>query len=306
MTAIERLVAIAQAEIGYLEKATNAMLDDKTANAGSNNYTKYARNLDAIGNFYNGPKNGYAWCDVFVDWCMWKTFGLEMAKKLLCQPDNSLGAGCTYSAGYYKSNGRFFYSGPQVGDQIFFTSDGGKTCYHTGLVTEVKNGRVYTIEGNTSSASGVVPNGGAVAAKSYNVTSTSIAGYGRPDYSIIEEECDMTKEEVKQLIQSEVKAAISEVKQAAIEAAKEAAPEIVRAYRTSLQDNDASAWSQADRDRAVASGLFVGSGNADTGEQNYMWEDFLTREQAATLLNRQEDRIMQMVEKIIQQALVTA
>lgn len=33
---------------------------------------------------------------------------------------------------------------------------------HTGLVVKVTKSTVYTIEGNTSSAKGVVPNGGSV------------------------------------------------------------------------------------------------------------------------------------------------
>ena len=60
------IVAIALAEVGYREKATNSVLDDKNANSGSNNWTKYARDLAAAG-YYNGNKNGYAWCDCFVD-----------------------------------------------------------------------------------------------------------------------------------------------------------------------------------------------------------------------------------------------
>ena len=58
-----KVIQIAEAGIGYLEKKTNAKLDDKTANAGNKNYTKYARDLDALG-FYNGRKNGFAWCDI--------------------------------------------------------------------------------------------------------------------------------------------------------------------------------------------------------------------------------------------------
>ncbi|MCM1222676.1 MAG: CHAP domain-containing protein, partial [Lachnospiraceae bacterium] len=69
MTPIEKLLATAQAEEGYLEKASNSQLDNPAANAGQNNWTKYARDLDALGRVYNGKKNGYAWCDVFVDWC---------------------------------------------------------------------------------------------------------------------------------------------------------------------------------------------------------------------------------------------
>ena len=151
MTAIERVIATARAEIGYIEKATNSQLEDKTANAGSGNWTKYAAFLDGLG-VYNFPKNGYAWCDMFVDWCYISTFGLSVAMKMTNQPMGGYGAGCTQSAGYYRAVGRFHKSNPQPGDQIFFTNDGGKSMYHTGLVEKVSGGRVYTIEGNTSSA----------------------------------------------------------------------------------------------------------------------------------------------------------
>lgn len=184
MSAVERLIATAKAEIGYLEKATNSQLDDKTANAGSNNYTKYARDLDNLGNIYNGKKNGYAWCDMFVDWCFVKTFGVELAMKLLCQAYNGAGAGCTYSAQYYKNKGQFYKSNPKPGDQIFFTNDGGASSCHTGLVVAVDSSRVYTIEGNTSSTAGVVANGGCVRDKSYSLSYANIYGYGRPDYSL--------------------------------------------------------------------------------------------------------------------------
>ena len=83
---IELLLKIASAEVGYLEKASNRNLDSKTGNAGSNNYTKYARDLDNIPGFYNGPKNGYAWCDVFVDWCFVQAFGVDEAKKIYKLP----------------------------------------------------------------------------------------------------------------------------------------------------------------------------------------------------------------------------
>ena len=56
----QKVIDIALAEVNYLEKASNAQLDDPTANAGKKNYTKYARDLDRIG-FFNGKKNGYAW-----------------------------------------------------------------------------------------------------------------------------------------------------------------------------------------------------------------------------------------------------
>ena len=187
MTAQEKLLATAQAEIGYLEKKTNAQLDDKTANAGSGNWTKYARDLDGLGSIYNGRKNGFYWCDVFVDWCFITTFGEALGMDLLCQAYQGLGAGVKYSANYYKKNGQFHTSGPQPGDQIFFYGSSTSSWVHTGLVEKVEGGKVYTIEGNTSGASGVVSNGGGVVRKSYALNYSKIAGYGRPDWSLVKE-----------------------------------------------------------------------------------------------------------------------
>ena len=169
----ETVIAVAAAEVGYREKKSNSQLDDKTANAGSANYTKYARDFDQkYPNWYNGKKNGYAWCDMFVDWCFLTAFGYEKALKLLCQPEKSCGAGCTYSLRYYKAKGQFHTSGPKPGDQIFFgTSLDNAT--HTGIVEKADGSKVYTIEGNTSNQ---------VARRSYALTNSRILGYGRPAY----------------------------------------------------------------------------------------------------------------------------
>lgn len=144
-----KLLAVAAAEIGYKEKASNSQLDDKTANAGHNNWTKYARDFDQkFPNWYNGKKNGYAWCDMFVDWCFLTAFGYEKALELLCQPEKSAGAGCKYSMQYYQKKGQFYTDNPQPGDQIFFTSGG--TISHTGIVESVNGSTIVTIEGNAS------------------------------------------------------------------------------------------------------------------------------------------------------------
>ena len=184
-TAVERLLSTAAAEVGYLEKKTNAQLNDKTANAGSANFTKYARDLDKL-KFYNGPKNGFAWCAVFADWCFVEAFGLETALKMTGQTLGGYGAGCGESVRYYQAMGRFYRYNPRPGDQIFF-ADGKGGMAHTGLVERVSGGRVYTIEGNTSGASGVVANGGGVCRKSYSLGYSRIAGYGRPNYELMEE-----------------------------------------------------------------------------------------------------------------------
>lgn len=266
MTPVERVLAAARAEIGYLEKKSNAQLEDKTANAGSANWTKYAAFLDDLGVVYNGRKNGYAWCDMFVDWCFITTFGLELAMKMTGQAYNGYGAGCTWSARYYEQIGRYFKSDPQPGDQIFFTDDGGKTSCHTGLVEKVEGGRVYTIEGNTSSLPGVVANGGCVRDKSYSITYNRIMGYGRPDWSLVKEDesmAEITQDKFNEMF----KVAMA-------------------AYRAELQDNDCGDYSDAGRKFVINRGLMVGGGKTPDGEPNYMWQDFLTREQFATVLAR--------------------
>ena len=181
MATKQDLINHALAEVGYLEKKTNSQLDSKTANAGYNNYTKYARDLDNITGFYNYKKNGYAWCDIFVDWNFVKVFGVEKAKELLGQPSYSLGAACGYSANYFKAMNRFYKSNPKPGDVIFFLDSVGDVA-HTGIVYKVDSSYVYTVEGNTSGTAGVVPNGGGVFKKSYSLTYNRIYGYGRPAY----------------------------------------------------------------------------------------------------------------------------
>lgn len=176
-----RALEVALCEVGYLEKHTPDCLDEKTANAGSENFTKYARDLDAIEGFYNGAKQGYPWCDVFVDWCFVQAYGVERAMELLCQPAESRGAGCRYSLGYYEEAGRRGIE-PRVGDQIFFQSEEGRVC-HTGLVVGVDDTFVYTVEGNTSDEEGIVPNGGCVRRKSYKKDFPGIAGYGMVSYA---------------------------------------------------------------------------------------------------------------------------
>ena len=169
-----KLIEIATAEIGYHEKANNSNLDSKTANSGKGNYTKYGRDLYKAG-YYNGNKNGYEWCDQFVDWCFFKLCGSkEKAEYLECQTGD-YGAGCGFSLKYYKTAGRFDKT-PKVGDQIFFKynlNDASYTADHTGIVVRVTDKLVETIEGNS---------GNEVKRKAYQRNDKTIVGYGHPRY----------------------------------------------------------------------------------------------------------------------------
>lgn len=57
-------------------------------------------------------------------------------------------------------------------------------------------------------------------------------------------------------------------------------------YRKELRDNDSGDWSEEARDWCVSVGLFAGNGTTVDGQPNMMWEDLLTREQAAQLFYR--------------------
>lgn len=159
---MEKMIETAVSQLGYLEKATNAYLDNKTANAGYNNYTKY-------GKWYG--LNGEPWCDMFVSWCADQAGESAAVGKY---------AYCPSHVQFFKGKGQWFAKGaktPQRGDIIFFGD-----ADHVGIVESVSGGYVHTIEGNTR-ATGYSTNGGGVYRKSYPLASEYIMGYGRPSYS---------------------------------------------------------------------------------------------------------------------------
>lgn len=126
MSAVEKIIEIAKVEVGYLEKKTKSSLDSKTDNTGSNNFTKYARDIYP-------SLQGQAWCDMFVDWCFVQAFGLVKAKQLL----GGFSAYTPTSAQYFKNKGQYHKSDPKPGDQIFFRNS-SRIC-HTGIGTVSKS-----------------------------------------------------------------------------------------------------------------------------------------------------------------------
>lgn len=174
---VSDVLSIAAGEIGYIEKASNKDLDSQTGNPGTGNWTKYARDLwSAEPHYYQAPKNGYDWCTVFVDWCIYQASGQDsVAAQGAMYYTGPYGASCTFSVNYYKAVGRFWVrqqAHPKPGDQIFFgTAD---NIRHTGLVEKVtEDGVVYTIEGNSANQ---------VRRLAYALTDGNIYGYGRPRY----------------------------------------------------------------------------------------------------------------------------
>ena len=123
MKIVDKIIEVASNEVGYLEKRTNASLDSKTGNAGSNNYTKYWRDTYP-------PYQGSAWCACFVTWVLDKVVGKEATTKLLghypfvyCPTLGSIG----------KSTNRLHtYLDTQAGDIVLFHN--GSVFCHTGIV----------------------------------------------------------------------------------------------------------------------------------------------------------------------------
>lgn len=167
----ENLVIWLEAQVGYIGKKSNSQLDNKTANI-RGKFTKYARDLDNLG-YYNGRKNGYDYCNVFVNDAFVACFGFPTGQKMAYQPPKSMGAACKYSYNYYKQNGAAVTE-PEVGDQIFFryTTEIG----HTGIVYKVSQTAVWTIEGNVNCE---------VVRRYYKKNNRCIAGYGRPNWALV-------------------------------------------------------------------------------------------------------------------------
>ena len=152
----EKLIAWANAQIGTRE--------------GSNNYNRYAAIADSM-RMYGWNVQNQPWCDIFVDAGFAECFGAEVAAKMTFQPIGGFSAACRYSAQFYKNAGAWTQT-PQPGDQIFLYVDGG--INHTGIVTGVSDGCVYTVEGNS---------GDMVARRVYAPGALNIAGYGRPNWA---------------------------------------------------------------------------------------------------------------------------
>lgn len=183
---VQPIINWAENERNYTEKDSLTDLDDKTKNAGDDNYTKYSQEVDALGVF-SAQVQGQPWCATWVTDGFINTYGVDKGLDMLCQPSKNSNAACCGDAAEYYQKASRWYTSPQVGDQVFFKTT--KYQYaHTGIVTEVTNTEVTTIEGNTSSEKGVVSNGGAVTKKHYPVGYSGFKGFGRPKYEAKQEE----------------------------------------------------------------------------------------------------------------------
>ena len=154
----EAVLLIAEAELGYHEKASNKNLNSKTANSGTGNYTKY-------GAWYG--MNPAAWCAIFVCWCA-NQAGLStdvLPRFALCVDDSYPTSGSKQ----FKDMGRWMDRDyvPAPGDLIFLTQS------HVGIVESVTDTEIHSIDGNW---------GDRVQRVTRPLGDNSIAGFGLPVY----------------------------------------------------------------------------------------------------------------------------
>ena len=182
------VLAIALSQLGYHEGGSTSDMSGKSSSAG--NYTEYNYNMGkSLIGAYGG--SAYPWCASFISWCLYQSHCTNQGSESdLCRnhvgdskyiwreidcgawTPNLRSAGCwQYSA----SKGGSYT--PKSGDLIFFRNNA-----HIGIVLYCEGGTIYTVEGNTSDASGLEPEGGGVYYKSYSVNSSLIDGYGTMPY----------------------------------------------------------------------------------------------------------------------------
>jgi RHS repeat-associated protein len=144
---IDLFVAIAELELGYLEKAKWDNLDNPGESSANDNYTKYARDL--------GIANGQPWCATFVSW---------VAKKAgIPSTVINATAGARNMERQYKNRGNYVPKSkagagqyiPHKGDIAFWWRDPDGVGYdngksgHVGIVVASTAKRFWYINGNS-------------------------------------------------------------------------------------------------------------------------------------------------------------
>ena len=160
--------------IPYLEKKSATYLDDFQRNAGYNNYTKFARDVNSWG---QPGCQGQPWCAVYQFWKLTKALGLKTALQIM-------GGGfynCRNVTRHAQSK-ETWKKTPKKGALIIFRNGS-----HIGSVNKYDTQYVYTNEGNTSSTPGVVVNGGSCCNKKYKLNAPVIDGYIWIDYGAEEQ-----------------------------------------------------------------------------------------------------------------------
>lgn len=139
----QMILSIAAGEIGYQEQVGG--------------YTKYGA--------WFGVPNG-AWCAMFTSWCAEQCGLIQSGACPKLSVSNDI-------MNWFKNKNQWYVGGttPPAGAYIVFDWDKDGIANHIGFVEDVEDGRVHTIEGNSSNR---------VRRNSYKLDDKRIMGYGIP------------------------------------------------------------------------------------------------------------------------------
>lgn len=159
------VILIALSQLGYHEGDSEADMDGWNL-FGSDNYVEYNRLFCKLDGIW-----GYAWCASFVSWCQFmagipaETDCSEVScPRMINEILKPQGLYMTRDSGYI----------PLTGDLIYFkSSSSNAVSTHVGLVIGVRDGYIYTVEGN---------GGDRVAKHKYAIDDDYIVGYGALKY----------------------------------------------------------------------------------------------------------------------------
>ncbi|GEM_PF-3459007 len=175
MNTLQSLLDLAASQVGYPEKNNSSNLDSFSV-SGSGNYTKYARDINALG--LPGCQ-GQPWCGVYQMWLECKNSSKTTALANLGPTFYN----CFSTMNWAKANNRWLAKTgtPKPGYRVIFSQS------HIALVTKVtgshSSGSIHTNEGNTSDGSGINRDGGRVCNKTYPRSHANILGYVIVEYS---------------------------------------------------------------------------------------------------------------------------
>ena len=155
--------------IGYLEHKTNKHLNDFNTNVGKGGFTIFA---DIVYNKYGFYCQGVPWCVTFI-------FAVHPGLSWY-----NIGSPCTgvnqmIKQAAYRLRLRGIHYQPKAGDIILCRNNTYGNIDHVGIVIEIKNSIIYTLDGNTVDFTGHFSSidGGCVAIRQRHIKDSHIAGY---------------------------------------------------------------------------------------------------------------------------------
>lgn len=178
------VILVALSQLGYHEGDCDADMDGWNL-AGTGNYVEYNRLFCKLDGIW-----GYAWCAAFASWCQFQAgvpAEIDCSEVSCPRMINEI----LKPQGLYRTRESGYT--PLPGDLIYFKNKSSNAVStHVGIVIGVKDGFVYTVEGNGNEN---------VGRHKYALDDTYIVGYGAlkyqtkegTDYSVFELEAEENK-----------------------------------------------------------------------------------------------------------------